>query len=195
MGRMDRIIVVINLIVILNIFLVIIIWFFNDHNITPNFLISKIGFITFISIIFIVMWNYYLWKLPLINQFISKMPNLNGVWKGNIINSKEEKKQECCVIIKQTFFDIKIKVKVEKANSYTIVGDLLKIGDEWKLIWTWEGINKDNNFFGTTILNVNENLLEGFYFTNFSITYIREDIKYNCNCTAGNFKVVKIDRC
>jgi len=93
-------------------------------------------------------------------------------------------------------FDIKVNVKVEKANSYTIIGDLLKIGDEWKLIWTWEGINKDNNFFGTTILNVNDFMLEGFYFTNYSNIYkINENITYTCNCTAGYFKVKKIETC
>lgn len=196
MGRVDRIILVIKMIIALIIALIIMLWIFNGHNITPKLLISKIGMITFCSIIFILIWNYWLWKLPLINQFIAKMPNLNGVWKGEIINAKENKIQYACIKIKQTYFDIKINVEVDRANSYTIVGDLLKIGDEWKLIWTWEGIDKDNNFFGTTILNVNDFVLEGFYFTNYNNTYkVNENITYDCNCTAGYFKVKKIETC
>lgn len=196
MGRVDRIILVIKMIVILIIISVVILWIFNGHNITPNLLISKIGIIIFISMVFTVIWNYWIWKWPIVNQFIVKMPNLNGVWKGEIINGKEIKIQNSCIKIKQTYFDIKINVEVEKANSYTIIGDLLKIGDEWRLIWTWEGINKDNSFFGTTILNVNDFVLEGFYFTNYNNTYkINDNITYNCNCTAGYFRAKKIEIC
>jgi len=192
MGRVDRVKLVMQIVVFFNVLFIIGLFFF-EKNPDVKIILSKIGVLNVLSLIVLLLWNKWIWKWKPINKLLIDMPILEGCWNGEIKNVMEGNNIQNCVInIEQTYFNIKIRVEVERANSYTIVGDLLKVGDEWKLIWTWEGLNKENNFYGTTIVNVKENILEGFYFTNFEFNINTNECQCTCKCTSGSFKAIKV---
>ena len=192
MGRVDRVKLVMQIVVFFNVLFIVGLFFF-EKNPDVKIILSKIGLLNILAFIILLVWNKWVWKWKPINKLLINMPILEGCWNGQIKNVMEENNiQDCVIKIEQTYFDIKIRVEVERANSYTIVGDLLKVGDEWKLIWTWEGLNKENSFYGTTIVNVKENILEGFYFTNFEFNIGTNECQCTCKCTSGSFKAIKV---
>ncbi|RUM45992.1 MAG: hypothetical protein DSY46_01225, partial [Hydrogenimonas sp.] len=86
----------------------------------------------------------------------------------------------------QTYLSIHIETNVERGNSSTITGDLIKVNSKWKLFWTWEATFRGTQFYGTTIVYIRENSTEmdGLYFTNSDIT--------NVKCTSGTFQAKKL---
>ena len=130
--------------------------------------------------------NYFLWKVPFINKLFGSIPNLNGEWKGTIINKKDEIEQESKLTITQTWLNIKVKTEVARGNSSTLSSEIINTNDTWELYFVWKATFEGSSFDGTTIVRIeNENELDGLYYTN---------ANFNKNgCTVGTFKAKKIN--
>jgi hypothetical protein len=196
MGKEERIKKIVKYVVIFNIvvivFLCIVFKYFNYdfNNIIVN-IIMKTGIIIVLSILFVRFINTKLWKCKFLNSWLfEKMPNLNGKWDGIIINTKDNKEQKANITIEQTYLSIFITTEVERGNSITYSGDLIKINsNNWKLIWTWHSNSTytGNGFYGTNIIDVISNeKLEGIYFTNANVD--------GRGCTSGIFKAEKSNK-
>ena len=188
MGRVDKVKKILNFFIVpFNIILTVlgVSWItgFNIWVILKN--LSIIGIITIISIRFFLFINKRLWKFKFFKILLDSPPNLNGKWEGEIINTKDNKSQKMEMFIDQTYLEVYVKVLVERGDSITWVGDIIKINNnDWELIWNWRSSNEKGEFSGTTILNIlNEEKMEGFYYTNSNID--------GRGCTAGRFVAKK----
>jgi len=161
--------------------------FLKLYNRVPSLedLSSKFGFVITFSSILVYLFDKYLWKcFPF--KLLAGLPQIEGEWIVEIKNLADGKLQKSKMRIEQTYFNVSIEVEAERGNSKTITGDLIKINSTWRLIWTWESINKGSPFYGTTILDIKEGekIMEGLYFTNSKLT---GDL-----CTTGEFVAKKL---
>lgn len=180
----DKIIKIISFVVITNI--LVIVGYLSLAGYPKNVweLIRYNAILTLLATGLFYLINHFLWHLPLINKLFGSIPNINGTWNGEIINSKDGIKQPATLNIIQTWLGVDVNIKTERANSSTVASEIVKIGGMWKLYFTWEGRGDHASFEGTTIVNIDEDNLDGHYFSNSNI-----DGK---NCTSGSFKATKI---
>ncbi len=136
-----------------------------------------------ISIGITLLINYYIWKIPYINKLFGSIPNIEGKWEAEIINTKDNKRQKTMLDIKQTWFTVQVVTTTKRGNSTTISSEIIHINDSWKLYFTWSASFEETVFNGTTIVNILDNKLDGYYFTNSNF-----DGK---KCTSGSFKAEK----
>lgn len=68
-------------------------------------------------------FSRYAWRLGISRQMgIVKIPDLNGIYKGYLWSSHDERdKHPCTLIISQTWTDISIQGKFSKSNSFNMV--------------------------------------------------------------------------
>jgi len=137
-----------------------------------------------ISIGIFLLVNYYLWHIPGINILFGSMPNINGEWKSKIINSKDEEVQQATLKVKQTWFNTHVVTIVDRANSSTISSEVIKVNDTWKLYFTWSASLEGIPFTGTTIVQIHDDRLDGYYFTNSNFD--------GRKCTSGTFFAEKL---
>ncbi len=184
MGRVDRVKRIIKLIVLFD--LIIIGIYISINGFSFEKLLAKTGILITFSIGVIYFINKYLWKCKLIKFFLGSPPNIEGEWKGTIVNTKDGKKQNMEMSIEQTYLEVFITVNAERGRSTTYVGDIIKNNqNDWKLMWTWHANYKGKEFSGTTILDIiNEKKLKGLYFTNANVD--------GRGCTAGEFEAEKV---
>jgi hypothetical protein len=161
--------------------------FFKLHNRVPSLeeVSSKFGLVITLSSLLVYLFDKCLWKyFPF--KLLAGLPQIEGEWSVEIKNLADGKLQKSKMKIEQTYFNVSIEVEAERGNSKTITGDLIKINSTWRLIWTWESINKASPFYGTTILDIREGekIMEGLYFTNSKLT---GDL-----CTTGEFVAKKL---
>jgi len=184
MDRVDRVKRIVRFIVFFDILFGLVYLFINGFDIWDA--LQKISIIITISVFFVILINKYLWKCKIFKFLFDSLPDLNGEWAGVIVNTKDKKEQKAYIVINQTYFEVYIKVLVERGNSMTWVGDIIKVNNnDWKLIWSWHSSNQAGEFSGTTIVNIlDEKKLDGFYYTNSNID--------GRGCTAGTFTAEKI---
>ena len=174
----------ISIIVIVNILAVIGYLYFKGCPQNPLNLISYNATLAFLSISISILINYYLWKIPFVNKLFGSIPDINGVWNAEIINTNDNKKQKSQLTIKQTWFTTQVITKTKRGNSTTISSEIIQVNDSWKLYFTWTASFDGTLFNGTTIVDIIDNKLDGYYFTNANFD--------GRKCTSGSFKAKKL---
>ena len=139
-----------------------------------------------VSIGIALLVNYKLWKIPHLNKLFGSIPNIEGEWEGFIVNTKDNTKQNTKLSIKQTWFSTQVITKAERGNSKTISSEIFNVNDSWELYFTWNASFNGVTFNGTTIVNILDNKLDGYYFTNADFD--------GRKCTSGMFEVIKIEK-
>ncbi len=72
--------------------------------------------------------------------------------------------------IEQTLFKTKIKIATKESDSISLVSNIEKINDEWKLIYTYENtpniLDREHSdiHYGTCILSIEKNKIIGGYY-------------------------------
>ncbi|MBA2853005.1 hypothetical protein HNP89_000962 [Methanococcus maripaludis] len=130
--------------------------------------------ITIFGIIFLGLYYFFdkwLWKKTIFGLKFSKIPNLNGCWKGRIKTSYPEKPEiDVKIIIKQTWSSISITLKTDESESESHVA-LISLSNS-RLIYQY--LNEPQNtsidsmkmHYGVTMVKFNgKDILKGKYFT------------------------------
>ena len=128
--------------------------------------------------------NKYLWKIKYLKGLFGSIPNISGEWKGTIVNKKDGIEQESKLIITQTWLNVKVETKVERGNSSTVSSEIINTNDTWELYFIWKATSDGSSFDGTTIVRIDENELDGLYYTNANFN--------KSGCTVGSFKAKRI---
>lgn len=165
------------------IFIVIYLYCFGSPK-EPIELLKLTGALSIFSSLVYYVVNYYLWRIRWANTFFGSIPNLNGKWNATITNINDGTQQPAGISIVQTWLNIHVVTEVERGNSSTISSEIIKINETWKLYFTWDASFNGTTFDGTTIVTINENSLDGYYFTNSDFD--------NKKCTSGTFVGEKI---
>ena len=183
MSIAEKIKKLISIIVVVNILAVIGYLYFKGCPKNPLDLLSYNATLAFFSIGISFFINYYLWKMPFVNKIFGSIPNLNGKWKAEIVNTNDNKKQKSQLTIKQTWFTTQIITETKRGNSTTISSEIIQINDSWKLYFIWTASFDGTVFNGVTIANIVDNKLDGYYFTNSNFG--------GGKCTSGSFIAIK----
>ena len=175
---------IIAIIVIVNILTIISYLSIIGYPKSPWELIKLNATLVSLSVAISLLVNYYLWKAPFINKIFGSIPNLNGSWDAQIINTNDNKKQKSKLIIKQTWFTTQVVTETKRGNSTTISSEIIQVNDSWKLYFTWTASFDGTIFNGTTIVDSVNDKLDGYYFTNANFD--------GQKCTSGSFKAKKL---
>jgi len=180
----DKIKSLIKVLVMFNLLVVVLGMFLLESSWNEVLKYSAILNILSLGMFFII--NNYLWRTKYIRGLFGSIPNINGEWKGIIVNKDDGKEQESKLIITQRWLNINVETKVERGDSSTISSEIINTNDTWKLYFVWEASFDGSSFDGSTIVHINndENFLDGRYYTNAKST--------EKNCTVGSFKARKV---
>lgn len=134
---------------------------------------TTITFVTLICTLFI-SWA---WKWKIFQGWLVPFPYLSGKWSGEINTNYENKEWTIPieVTLKQSFFNIQVRVKTDESSSVSICGSF-DIDDDRglkQLIYSYQNTPKttirDRSVihYGTTRLEINDDatILEGEYWT------------------------------
>ena len=185
MSIAEKIKKLISIIVVINILAVIGYLYFKGCPKNPLNLLSYNATLASLSIGISLAINYYLWKVSFINKLFGSIPNLNGKWNAEIVNTNDNKKQKSQLTIKQTWFTTQVITETKRGNSTTISSEIVQQNDSWKLSFTWTASFNGTVFNGTTIVDIVDNKLDGYYFTNANFDERK--------CTSGSFIAKKVE--
>ena len=114
------------------------------------------------------IYTKYIWKY---NPF-EKKPKVYGSYNVIFISTHDNKKRKMDIDIEQTLFKTKIKIITKESKSVSLVANIEKINDEWKLIYTYKNEpnilerNHSGIHYGTCILSIENNkIIGGYYYT------------------------------
>lgn len=135
---------------------------------TPSFL----GLLSLLNI----LYTKCLWKKRIKNLHFSSIPNLNGLWEGEIKTSHDDFKCSvpCSILIRQDYSKITLNLRTQKSKSTSLSCSIIyqeKAQPEISYVFRNEPISYGERdlhiHIGTTILLLeNENTLIGNYFSN-----------------------------
>jgi hypothetical protein len=175
---------IITIVVVINILIIISYLLIMDYPKSPLELIKLNATLAFLSIGVVLSIKYYLWKIPYVNKIFGSIPNIEGVWNAEIVNTNDNKKQKSQLIIKQTWFTVQVISKTKRGNSTTISSEIIHNNDNYKLYFNWSASFNGVPFNGTTIVDIIDNELDGYYFSNSNFD--------GWKCTSGSFKAKKL---
>lgn len=152
-----------------------------------NHFLPKWDFIDLIDIsVFVVMISFttyykYLWRY---NPF-EKIPKVFGKYDVTFVSNYDNKIRKMAISIDQNLFTTKIKIKTKESKSISLVANIEKINNEWKLIYTYENLpnilerNHSDIHYGTCVLSIENNkITDGYYYTSRNTS---GDIKFSLN--------------
>lgn len=128
------------------------------------------------AVAFSALFNYWIWKCPLLHSWLIPIPNLSGNWRCVIETTFEgkNKKIKANVFIKQTFTSIHVIMETKESKSISKNG-LLEINKDIGqtiLTYVYENIpdvqirDKSQIHFGAVRLEVKDkNCVEGEYWS------------------------------
>jgi hypothetical protein len=127
-----------------------------------------------IVLIIIVVYTHFLWRVEPFTR-IHKITDISGKWEGAFPN-KNNKELDVVVKIKQYYDDIKVELITDHNKSESLVTKISNDVDGSKLYIVYKCKplkvveSKDEIDFGTIILRVDEDVLEGELFNSHGLS-------------------------
>lgn len=133
-----------------------------------------------ILFIFFLLFNHFLWRLPLVNQLIG-IPDINGRFVGELtsshtINDEQNGTYSVAIEIKQTPVNISVNLYTERSCSYSLIADLcINPNGNYELIYIYQNktsamaLDADmRDHHGTALLEISldKKRISGNYFNN-----------------------------
>lgn len=122
----------------------------------------------FIVVGLFTIYSKYFWRF----NPLEKTPKIFGNYYVTFLSNYDKKKRDMEIKIEQTLLKTKIKIITKESDSISLVSNVEKVNDEWKLIYTYmntPNISKRNNssiHLGTCILSIENNkIISGYYYT------------------------------
>ena len=160
-------------------------WLFSDKIFTLQFVIDCVGKSSTAISVVIGLFCYKLWKLPIFRNWLVLIPDLQGLWKGEIksdwINPTENVQKSpipCDLLIYQSLFKTCCRIETKESVSMSAMTNFSIDSDSHtcKIIFTYQNDpkqtiqNRSPIHFGTTVLDYtakeNKKTLSGYYWTN-----------------------------
>ena len=127
-----------------------------------------------VVIVLVVLYTHFLWRLEPFKRF-HRVIDVSGKWVGNMpINDEKEIHIE--VKIKQFYDDVMVEIKTNNNHSDSLVTRIINDPDGSKLYIVYKCKpnrkveSKDDIDYGTMILRMDEDILEGEFYNSKKIT-------------------------
>lgn len=153
---------------LITVFLTFILFIILQPGDNPLALIRVASIVAAIVLIIVVAYTHFFWRVEPFTR-IHKVTDISGKWEGAFPN-KVNKELEVVVKIKQYYDDIHVELTTNNTKSESLVTKIVNDGDGSKLYIVYKSKplkvveSKDEIDFGTIILRVDEDILEGELF-------------------------------
>ena len=144
-----------------------------------NAMLYKSGAIAAINGLLWVVFDRFAWKWPLARLTgLSHVPDLNGVWKGELKRSGESENHGFTLKINQTFSTLILSTQSNNSSSHSISAAIVtdelkrnfKIVNHWRSRTLAKGKGYMDDFVGLSTIAIEEEngeiILTDYYFTN-----------------------------
>ena len=158
---------------LITIFLTFILFMILQPGDDPLALIRIASIVAGIVLVLIVIYSRFLWKVEPFSR-LHKIIDISGVWQGKL-PLENDKEIVIEMRIKQYFDDVKISIISEKNHSESMITKIVHEPDCGKLYVVYKcrphkGVDtKEDIDYGTLMLRIDEDILEGEYFNNKSM--------------------------
>ena len=159
---------------LITVFLTFILFIILQPGDNPLALIRVASIVAAVVLIVVVVYTHFLWKVEPFTR-IHHIADISGKWEGKMPqNDGNEVAIE--VRIKQYFDDIRVELLTDHSKSESLVTKIVNEVDGSKLYITYKCKplkvveSKDEIAFGTIILRVDEDILEGEMFNSRGIS-------------------------
>jgi hypothetical protein len=161
----------------------LLLYFFPPENPTVLDYLRLVPMVLTIDFAIIFIFTQWAWKISFLRNWLVKIPDLNGTWKGliksNWVNSKTNEKPDpipVILTINQTLFHISCVMRTEEMTSYSFVSGF-EINEEMqikRLVYSYNSRpgmdvkHRSPEHFGTMLFDIIENSsqkLKGEYWT------------------------------
>lgn len=130
--------------------------------------------------IILIIFDKWLWKLPLIHSLFVPFPNISGTWQGSIISSwtdPQTSKQippiDAYLVIYQTYSSLNLRIMTRESRSDLLSGNFIsnkgsphKIAGIYNNVPNIEVRERSPIHYGGLLLEIhNDQTLEGEYWT------------------------------
>ena len=163
---------------LLTVFLTFILFIILQPGDDPLVWIRIASIVAAVVIILVVLYTHFLWKLEPFKRF-HRVIDISGKWVGTMpINNEKEIHIE--VKIKQFYDDVMVEIKTNNKHSDSLVTKIINDPDGAKLYIVYKCKpnkkveSKDDIDYGTMILRMDEDVLEGEFFNSKNITGLIE---------------------
>lgn len=158
-------------------------WVISDKSFDFSFVMDSIGkTVTTIGII-CVLFCKHLWKCKLFKKWLVLIPDLSGIWEGNIdsdwINGQKLDRSlitDVTLSIKQSLFKVSCVLKTDesKSESFSSLFIIDEDNQRKQLLYSYQNVPNGDKLddspihYGTVMLDINSNnnYLSGNYWTN-----------------------------
>lgn len=155
-------------------------YWLNNKIVDLNFMVKCISQSVTIISMFSFIFATFLWKFEKFQNWLVLVPNLNGIWEGEIrsdwISSDTNKNLppiHAQLIIKQSLFHISCVMKTKEMTSYSIIfGYILDSKNQkMQLSYTYASVphqmiqERSPIHYGTVLLDIDGKQLSGMYWT------------------------------
>ena len=157
---------------LITIFLTFILFVILQPGDDPLALIRIASIVAAVVIILIVIYTHFLWRLQPFKKMHHQI-DINGKWYGKIPLGDEVIDVE--LRIKQYFDDVNVDIYANNIKGESMVTSIVDNNDGYKLYIVYKirpikVENKEEIDFGTIIVRLNEDVLEGEIFTSKNIS-------------------------
>lgn len=153
---------------LITVFLTFILFIILQPGDDPLALIRIASIVAAVVLILIVLYTHFLWRLqPFCN--LHKIIDISGKWEGKLPVS-EDKQIHLEIKIRQYFDDVKVTIFTDHNYSESLVTRIVHEADGSKLYVVYKCkpisnvVSKSDIDYGTIIVRLDEDILEGEYF-------------------------------
>ena len=153
---------------IITIFLTFILFVILQPGDDPLALVRIASIVAAAVLVLIILYTHFLWKIEPFSR-CHKVVDISGIWMGKLPVS-EEKQIELEMRIKQYYDEVKITIITDHNQSESLITKMANDVDGNKLYVIYKCKptsrveSKDDIDYGSIILRVDEDILEGEYF-------------------------------
>ena len=152
---------------LITIFLTFILFIILQPGDDPLALIRIASIVAALVIVLLVLYTHFLWRIEPFKRF-HHIVDINGKWGGKMPYG--EKVVDVELRIKQHYDDVSVDITTDGIRGESMVTNILDNNDGYKLYIVYKlkpnvVEDKEQIDFGTIIVNLDEDILEGVVFT------------------------------
>lgn len=100
--------------------------FFTDGPQVAGITVGRLGIVSTVLIVAIVVFDRWLWRIPLVVRLLRTGPVLRGTWKGELLSTYDNQWRPVFLAVRQSFTEIEVRMMTEESTSETTSCQLLR---------------------------------------------------------------------
>lgn len=108
--------------------------FFTDGPDIAGITVGRLGIVASVLIGLIVVFDRWLWRLPLVVRLFRTGPVLRGTWKGELLSTYDNTRRPVYLAVRQRFTEVEVRMMTEESTSETTSCQLLRKPEDLSIL-------------------------------------------------------------